>query len=422
MSFMNLLSNNAFTKKGGFANNVNMPLLLAGTGMMGNSQNPIQGGIQGLLGGLQYNRQKEQDALEKKRYQQQQARQQSMLKMQQQKFQMSQQQHQQQQAQQASWQKYINSGNFTPQQQQYLASVPMQQGMSQVAQWQKPQEAKTAKGADGYLYYTSGPKAGQRALPSVQKAQGGQFAGNSMDAQTANTVIQYEQMKREGKPTTKAQDMAYQYAVQKLQTPTTINTPNGTQVMPGIDVQKMIGQQAAGVQQAGQQGQNSVMGFTPKEKPIPAHMSKAAGYASRMTAAEDTLSGLVKKGFDPTSITENAKGLTNITASDEYQMYEQAKKDWARAKLRDESGAVISEEEIENEIDTYFPRIGDSDAVVKQKAEARKRAAQGMVNSSGRAYKGQQTEEAPQTPPAPSMTKTIGGKNYQQIDGKWYES
>ena len=94
----------------------------------------------------------------------------------------------------------------------------------------------------------------------------------------------------------------------------------------------------------------------PATKPTQAQ-SAAAGYANRMVEAQSTIQRLTKQGFDPVSLIEQGRGLFNITASKELQKYRQAQKDWVRAKLRDESGAVIGEEEMQSEIETYLDRL-----------------------------------------------------------------
>jgi len=104
----------------------------------------------------------------------------------------------------------------------------------------------------------------------------------------------------------------------------------------------------------------------------------AAGYYNRMSEAEQRLAGITQKGYNPISSGQALTGLSNVTASPEKQTYNQAANDWIRAKLRKESGAVIGAQEMKDEYKTYFPVYGDSDAVIAQKAEARKTAMEAM--------------------------------------------
>jgi hypothetical protein len=55
------------------------------------------------------------------------------------------------------------------------------------------------------------------------------------------------------------------------------------------------------------------------------------------------------------------------------QKYEQAQRDFVNAVLRPESGATITDTEFANAKKQYFPQVGDTPAVIKQKQEARER-------------------------------------------------
>ena len=70
-------------------------------------------------------------------------------------------------------QKLISEGGFTPQEQQFLAALPSGEVASAALKIRSDKQAaankqpSTAKGADGFLYFTSGPQIGQRVLPGV---------------------------------------------------------------------------------------------------------------------------------------------------------------------------------------------------------------------------------------------------------------
>lgn len=128
----------------------------------------------------------------------------------------------------------------------------------------------------------------------------------------------------------------------------------------------------------------------PKEK-VPTESELAsAGYAGRMQNAETVLAKL-PPDVDRAGVIERSaraagqEAAANIGMSEKRQQYRQAQEDWVRAKLRKESGAVIGENEMEREINTYFPMIGDKPGVVAQKARARQQAMEQMRSSSGRA-------------------------------------
>jgi len=105
---------------------------------------------------------------------------------------------------------------------------------------------------------------------------------------------------------------------------------------------------------------------------------QAAGYFDRMQKAEAALTAITSNGFNPITSWEALKGNTNVTASKDKQLYQQAANDWIRAKLRKESGAVIGAQEMKDEYKTYFPVYGDSAEVIAQKALARRTATAAM--------------------------------------------
>lgn len=82
--------------------------------------------------------------------------------------------------------------------------------------------------------------------------------------------------------------------------------------------------------------------------------------------------------------------VQNLLTSATRQRYEQAQRNWVTANLRKESGAVIGVDEMNQEIIKYFPRIGDSNAVIAQKARAREQAENAMRQNAGRALSVQQ--------------------------------
>ena len=133
----------------------------------------------------------------------------------------------------------------------------------------------------------------------------------------------------------------------------------------------------------------------------------AAGFADRMTAAEQQLSGLEKKGYDPTNLGDRAAGvlpsaIANFATSPEGQKWRTAQENWVRANLRKESGAVIGEEEMQNEINNYFASPGASPDAIAQKAELRKRLTENMQQMGAGAYKSLVSTRASE--PKPDMS------------------
>ena len=130
---------------------------------------------------------------------------------------------------------------------------------------------------------------------------------------------------------------------------------------------------------------------------------KAYGFAQRMEFSDQVIKELETKalaeGQDPTilypTVTSQAASgvplvgnyLRTKTLSPVQQQYRQAQENWIRANLRKESGAVISPQEMDDEIRTYFPQPGESSEVIQQKQLARQVTQDAMKTSAGAIYR-----------------------------------
>jgi len=76
-------------------------------------------------------------------------------------------------------------------------------------------------------------------------------------------------------------------------------------------------------------------------------------------------------------------------STDEQAQYRQAQENWVRANLRKESGAAIGADEMEKEIQTYFPTAAElsNPKVIAQKSQARQVTMDSMKKAAGNAYK-----------------------------------
>jgi len=116
----------------------------------------------------------------------------------------------------------------------------------------------------------------------------------------------------------------------------------------------------------------------------------SAGYLNRMNEAEKLLANIGAKGdmglFEKAvgGIPMAGKTIQPYVLDKNQQTLLQAQRDWVRAKLRKESGAVIGDEEMAEEIRTYFPQPGESSEVANQKAAARQAAARQLEIGAGR--------------------------------------
>jgi hypothetical protein len=133
-------------------------------------------------------------------------------------------------------------------------------------------------------------------------------------------------------------------------------------------------------------------------KPLTEGQAKANIFGGRMAEANAIIDEMAGNGVTrPGNIKQTAEGiagaipiigdslaagagaLTNFTQSSGQQQVEQAQRDFINAVLRRESGAAIAPSEFENARKQYFPQIGDSPAVLKQKSDNRKLATNLML-------------------------------------------
>lgn len=114
---------------------------------------------------------------------------------------------------------------------------------------------------------------------------------------------------------------------------------------------------------------------------------KAGGFSDRMRESAPVIDKYQSVGTDLGQKFKAGIPLVgNYLVSDEYQMLDQAKRDFINAQLRRESGAVIADTEFDNANKQYFPQPGDSEVVLRQKAINRQTAAQSMGKSAGPSY------------------------------------
>jgi len=165
----------------------------------------------------------------------------------------------------------------------------------------------------------------------------------------------------------------------------------------------------------GQQGQALVGG-----KPMTESQSNATAFGKRAAEANNLLKNIENSGTTTSGgfrtvvsgtlgaiplVGENLESKSysalNFTASDKQQQTDQARRNFITAILRKESGAAIAASEFANEEKKYFPQIGDSDKVIKQKQQARDLAIKALEVQAGptgaRSIKAQQNLQlAPQ--------------------------
>jgi hypothetical protein len=128
----------------------------------------------------------------------------------------------------------------------------------------------------------------------------------------------------------------------------------------------------------------------PPSKPPTDSQLKAGGFYDRMIQSVGIIDPLEDVGEYPMYGSAMAGSIPfvgdiakRVVMSPEQQRYQQAADDWIRAKLRQESGAVISDDEMRSEYNTYFPQPGDSKEVIAQKRKSRQTATNSMAKAAG---------------------------------------
>lgn len=129
-------------------------------------------------------------------------------------------------------------------------------------------------------------------------------------------------------------------------------------------------------------------------KPLTEGQAKGVGFALRAKEADEILKtvgkggevqpGVIKRVLESTPFIGEGLGTTfNWTQSAAQQQVEQAQRNFVNAVLRQESGAVINEDEFNNAKKQYFPQPGDSEKVIKQKEQARKTTIKALETQAG---------------------------------------
>lgn len=127
----------------------------------------------------------------------------------------------------------------------------------------------------------------------------------------------------------------------------------------------------------------------PMVKPLTDEQAKAAGFASRLSDADARLwrpgvSAELQSGYNTT--VDQIPLISNALVTDQYQVGDQARRDFLNAQLRRESGAVIGPSEFDSGQKQYFPEYADKQDVLLNKAASRKQAIYNMYVSAGPRY------------------------------------
>jgi len=143
-------------------------------------------------------------------------------------------------------------------------------------------------------------------------------------------------------------------------------------------------------------------------KPLTETQSNAVAFGARAIEADKIVTNLEKQGVTNTGILRTIAGgivgqapivgekleqgvrsafnpIPSVLGgpSGEQQQVDQGRRNFITAVLRKESGAVISPTEYRDEERKYFPQIGDTDVVIKQKQDARRLAIKALEAQAG---------------------------------------
>lgn len=111
---------------------------------------------------------------------------------------------------------------------------------------------------------------------------------------------------------------------------------------------------------------------------------QAATFYDRMNQAEKAFSS---PNYTEASTSRGQQALGFLPGelqSEDYILGKQAERNFANAVLRKESGAAIGKEEFASAEKQYFPRPGDTEAVIAQKARNRQSVIQGLGREASR--------------------------------------
>lgn len=195
-------------------------------------------------------------------------------------------------------------------------------------------------------------------------SQAAPFGGTGMDAQTYNKLIQYNQKKQAGVPTTQTEDMSYNLAYQRAGRPQRFMDPSGQMIeYPGADLT----------------GFAVPSGLSKKDREILGKKPKAAESAGKLAMMDTARQGatiiepiLFKGDAINTDAIKGAWAISNFEpsaalASPEAQQLANAYEIGIQAITRVETGAAMPAAEVRNTRRRFLPKPWDSDSVVRQK-------------------------------------------------------
>jgi hypothetical protein len=116
------------------------------------------------------------------------------------------------------------------------------------------------------------------------------------------------------------------------------------------------------------------------QKPLTESQAKDYIFSGRLKLNENVIAELEQDGFKPESIPQDIMmaWLPEFGKTEDQKRYISARANWIAAVLRRESGAAIAESEYKGGFEQYFPLIGDSPQVVRDKRDRRRQVERDM--------------------------------------------
>ena len=109
--------------------------------------------------------------------------------------------------------------------------------------------------------------------------------------------------------------------------------------------------------------------------------ANSSSFAIRLIESNKKLNDIVGDGYDPTTI---ISGLGRVVSSDKSRAFRRELENFTRAQLRKESGATITEEELEGALRLYDPSgFGRDEKDIQATAVTRLQAIQSMIAQAG---------------------------------------
>ena len=251
------------------------------------------------------------------------------------------------------------------------ANANTPEGLTKLAEYlqeqNKPKDRKTIKGNDGFNYFQD---TGERVLPNVEAKDKDRKIIKGMDGRSYYPDTGEAVLPNVKAPTDKPLSPEGKLAVDLEKGLITQDIFDAASKDPEKAISFKDPQLKAS--SFGNRMIESAKLFNPIFDELNKAGESVVGAGAEMLASLPTMLG--------------GKMLSNQARSGAQQRFRNAANEWIRAKLRKESGAVIAEDEMDEEYRTYFPVIGDEIETIEQKTKLRATATDSMIKESAGAY------------------------------------